>query len=86
VQIDLVIDRRDQVINLCEMKFSITPFVIDKKYADELRAKITVFRSVTETKKALFLTFITPFGLNSNAHSQSLVQNTYSMDILFEDR
>jgi uncharacterized protein len=43
-QIDLVIDRRDEVINLCEMKFSIHPFTIDKKYESELRNKIGTFK------------------------------------------
>jgi hypothetical protein len=40
-QVDLVIDRRDQAINLCEMKFSINRFVIDKAYAESLRQKIS---------------------------------------------
>jgi hypothetical protein len=83
VQIDLVIDRRDHVINICEMKFSINNFTIDKKYAEELRNKIGVFRMETKTRKAIFLTMITTFGLNKNAYSTSLVQNDLTMDILF---
>ncbi|MCX6225097.1 MAG: ATP-binding protein [Bacteroidia bacterium] len=50
-QVDLVIDRRDQVINLCEMKFSLNPFTIDKKYSEELRNKIVLFKSETGTRK-----------------------------------
>jgi AAA+ ATPase superfamily predicted ATPase len=83
-QVDLVIDRRDQVINICEMKFSINNFTIDKKYADELRNKIGIFRDETKTRKAIFLTMITTFGLNRNDHSTSLVQNDLTMDVLFE--
>ena len=82
-QIDLVIDRRDQVINLCEMKFSINPFVIDKKYADELRNKIGVFRSETKTRKSVFLTMITTFGIAPNSNSLGLVQNDINMESLF---
>lgn len=82
-QIDLVIDRRDQVINLCEMKFSINHYTIDKKYAAELKNKLTVFKEETKTKKALFLTMITSFGLTKNSYA-SMVQNDYTMDILFE--
>jgi hypothetical protein len=84
-QIDLVIDRRDQVVNLCEIKFSIDFFTIDKKYAEELRHKISTFKQETGTRKSVFLTFISSFGLKPNAHSMGLVQNHFSMDILFND-
>jgi hypothetical protein len=83
-QIDLVIDRRDQVINLCEAKFSINQFTIDKKYAEELRTKIGVFKEVTQTQKTVFLTLITTLGLTSNDYAQSLVQNSLTMDALFQ--
>ncbi|HWY10802.1 MAG TPA: ATP-binding protein [Bacteroidia bacterium] len=82
-QIDLIIDRRDGVINVCEMKFSINPFIIDKKYDAELRNKIGAFKSETQTKKSVFLTMITTFGLQSNTYSGN-VQNDFKMDILFE--
>ena len=81
-QIDLVIDRKDQVVNLCEMKFSIHPFAINKKYAEELRKKIGTFQEVTKTRKALFLTLITTFGLASNKYHY-LAQNILTMDDLF---
>jgi uncharacterized protein len=82
-QIDLVIDRRDQVINLCEMKFSLSTFEIDKRYADDLRSKISIFKSATKTQKAVFLTLITSFGLQQNSHSMDLVQNDLTLDVLF---
>ena len=83
-QIDLVIDRRDHVINLCEMKFSIAPFSISKSYADKLMQKISVFREETKTNKALHLTMITTKGLKRNNYAVNLVQNDFSMEILFE--
>jgi len=83
-QIDLLIDRRDQVINLCEVKYSINPFRITKSYAEQLRNKIGIFRSETKTKKAIFLTMITTYGLEKNAYSASIVQNEVRMDELFE--
>lgn len=83
-QIDLVLDRSDRIINLFEMKFSVDTFTIDKKYADELRKKISVFREQTKTRKAIFLTMITTFGLNRNTHAISMVQNELTMDVLFE--
>lgn len=82
-QIDLVIDRRDQVINLCEMKFSINEFEIDKKYDAELRNKLGTFKTETKTRKSVFMTLITTFGLQQNQYSGN-VQNNLKMDILFE--
>lgn len=82
-QIDLVIDRRDHVITICEMKFSINPFIIEKKYADDLRTKMAIFKQSTGTSKAIFLTFVTTFGLVQNEHAMSLVQNSLTMDVLF---
>jgi uncharacterized protein len=81
-QIDLVIDRRDHVISLIEIKFSIHSFVIDKAYADQLRVKVAAFRNQTNTKKSIFLTLLTTYGVTSNAHSGSL-QNSFDMNILF---
>ena len=84
-QIDLVIDRRDQVINLCEMKFSIDAYTIDKKYATDLRNKIGTFKTETGTRKSVFLTLITTFGVKQNTHSLGLIQNNITMDALFVD-
>ncbi len=82
-QIDLVIDRRDGVINLCEMKFSINSFTIDKKHDAELRNKVGTFKSETQTRKSVFLTTVTTFGLQPNAYSGN-VQSDLNMDALFE--
>jgi uncharacterized protein len=81
-QIDLVIDRRDGIINLCEMKFSISQYMINKKYDAELRNKMIAFKSETQTRKSIFLTMITTFGLESNSYSGN-VQNELNMSILF---
>jgi uncharacterized protein len=83
-QIDLVIDRRDQIVNLFEIKFSIDTFSIDKKYAEVLRNKISAFKQETGTRKSVFLTFITTFGLKANQYSMGLVQNDLTMDSLFD--
>ncbi len=83
-QIDLVIDRKDETITICEMKFSINPFTIDKKYAETLRNKIGTFRTETKTRKAVMLTMITTYGLEENEYSQGLIQNDLTMDCLFE--
>lgn len=82
-QIDLLIDRADRTINICEMKFYNGEFTIDKSYAAELERKLRVFGEQTKTKKSLFLTFITTYGLKKNEHAGRLVQNDLTMDIFF---
>lgn len=83
-QIDLLIDRQDMVINLCEMKFYQSEFTISSAYAKELRRKIDVFRTITNTRKSIFLTIITTFGLKPNTHSSSLNAIGVTMNALFE--
>jgi len=82
-QVDLLIDRDDNVINLCEMKFANAQFTIDKKYAGELATKVEAFRAGTRTHKSIFTTFITTHGLAPNAYSRQLVQNELTMEALF---
>jgi uncharacterized protein len=82
-QIDLLIDRKDHVINLCEIKFSQQKFTITKEYADKLDHKIAVFKEDTDTKKAVWLTMLTTFGLTDNEHARRLVQKSLTMDVLF---
>jgi hypothetical protein len=83
-QIDLLIDRKDFVINLCEIKYSESEFVIDKGYAGELENKRDVFKQETGTKKSLFLTLVTTFGAKENDYFIKLVQNSVTMDALFD--
>ncbi len=83
-QIDLLIDRRDQVINLCECKFHLDTFTIDKAYSEQLRSKITTFKAATQTKKAVYLTMITSYGITKNQYANVLIQNDITMDDLFQ--
>lgn len=82
-QIDLLIDRRDQTINICENKFTEAEFTIDKAYAKNLRQKIDVFRKVTSTRKNVFLTMITTFGVKENEYAKELVSNYLTIEDLF---
>ena len=82
VQIDLLIDRRDRVVNLCEMKFSVGEFVIDKDYEMSLRNKIAALQAVVKGKKAINLTMVTTYGVKQNAHS-GIVQSEVRIDDLF---
>jgi uncharacterized protein len=82
-QIDLVIDRKDRVINLFEIKYSINPFEITKEYDLKLRNKVGAFIQSTKTKKTVFLSMITTYGLVNNAYYRSIIQNELTMDDLF---
>lgn len=82
-QIDLLIDRNDHVINLIEIKFYNEEFTLTKKYANELRSKMSVFRKASKTKKQLSWVLLTTFGLHANQHSLGLVQKALTLDDLF---
>jgi uncharacterized protein len=84
VQIDLLIDRKDNVINLFELKFYAEPFVINKNYADDLRDKVATFKHLSKTRKQIFLNLLSTYGLKQNEHSLGLVSAGFSIDVLFE--
>lgn len=69
-QIDLLIHRADRCINLCEMKFSATPYEITASYARELVHKEQAYRSATKTNQTIFTTFVTMYGLKPNKWSE----------------
>lgn len=83
-QVDLVIDRDDDVINLCEIKFYNQEFSIDKAYLSRLRNKENEFRSVTKTKKGIYTVMISTWGVNSNQYSKAIIVNSLTMNCLFE--
>ena len=81
-QIDLLIDRKDGVMNVCEIKYTLLPFEIDSKYELELKNKLAVFISETNCNKALHLTMVSANGLKHNAHS-GIVQSEINGEDLF---
>jgi uncharacterized protein len=84
IQIDLLIDRNDKVINLCELKFYHNPWTLTRKDREAILEKIALFKSLTKTKKQVFFSAISTFGIKQNEYSLGCVDNTFSMDILFE--
>ena len=83
-QIDMLIDRADQVINLCEAKFTKDNFAITNSYSAQLKLKKSIFRQVTQTKKAIFTTLLTTYPAIQNKYYLEEIQNEISMDRLFE--
>ena len=84
-QIDLIIERDDNRINICELKFYNTEFTIDSKYLQVLRSKISHFKEQTKTKKGVYLTMITSYGIKTNTQSLSIVENSLTTECLFKN-
>ncbi len=82
-QIDMLIDRSDNSINICEMKFYATDFELSKKEADELRKRREFFRTKTQTRKYLMNTLITTYGLRKTEHSTGVIDNVVVTDQFF---
>ncbi len=72
-QVDLVIDRKDATINICECKFYESNFEITKKYAQEIKMRKTAFKEITKTKKMIVNTFISNENIIQNGHSLEVV-------------
>ena len=82
-QIDLLLDRKDGIINLCEIKYSKAEYTISGKEETALRNKIAVFESETKTKKAVHLTMVTAYGIINNRHS-GIIHSEVKLDSLFQ--
>ena len=82
VQIDLLIDRKDGVVNVCEMKFGKGEYSIGASYARELENKLALLKEETGTSKSLHLTFVTASGVKRNENSY-LVRSQIDLDDLF---
>jgi AAA+ ATPase superfamily predicted ATPase len=81
-QIDLIFDRKDQVVNVFEIKFSEALFTINSKYLLNLLTKVDAFKQHTSTKKAVTLTFISTYGIAEN-ENKGMIQHELTMDDLF---
>lgn len=81
-QIDLIINRTDNVIDLCEMKYSDGIYELTKSYIEWLKERRDLFKKETRTTKTLHLTMITSQGL-ANGKYTSQIQSQVTMDDLF---
>lgn len=84
-QIDLIIDRKDQVINLCEAKFSDKEYVLTKEYTQKLRRKKLIFEQATKTKKSILTTLLSTYPALQNKYYFDEIQSEVTMDALFEE-
>ena len=81
-QIDLIIDRNDGVMNLCEMKYSADEFIISADYARTVRNRTAMFKATERVRKDLRCTFVTPFGIKRNMNSD-IVDDQIKLEDLF---
>ena len=82
-QIDLVIDRADGIVNLCEMKWAAAPYAVTKRDWEAMARAREAFLGETGTRKAPHLTIVTPHGAKRNEY-RGLFQSEVTLDDLFE--
>lgn len=82
-QIDLLFDRYDDAITICEIKYSDKPFVITRDYAEKLKNKVEIFKKVTRTSKQLFIVLISANGVKKNKYSDELISTVVVLDDFF---
>lgn len=85
IQIDLLFDRDDDAITICEIKYTATPFEIDKQYAGNLQNKVKVFREITKTAKQIFIVMISANGLKPTVYSKELISACITLNDFFSD-
>lgn len=81
-QIDLVLDRADNVVSLFEIKFSTRPYTLDRSYAEKMQNRQWLFEAETKTRKSCQLVMLTTYGLQNNQYA-GIVQKSITMDDLF---
>lgn len=85
-QIDLVIERNDDAITLCEIKYTDQKFIMDKQYANNLQNKINIFKEKTKTNKQLFMAIVSANGVNESKYLLNLIDGgIVTLNDLFKD-
>lgn len=82
-QIDLLFDRNDDCITLCEIKYTTYPYILDKQEAQKLHRKSAIFKERTQTKKQIFFALISAHGIKKTIYSEELVTGVAVLDDLF---
>lgn len=82
-QIDLLFDRNDGVITICEIKYCDKPFLVTAAYSKTLEHKMAAYKEDTDTQKSIYLAIIAPQGIVDNEHARRLVGRVVTSDDLF---
>lgn len=84
-QIDLLFDRNDNIVNICEIKHANGPYKIDKNYASNLENKCKIYQEVTKTHKQVVISMITTFGLQKSDYANDIIFSGCDLNDLFKD-
>ena len=82
-QVDLVIDRWDSALNLCEIKYTAQPFILDKKCAEKLKKTTELFRKRTKTDKQIILSLVSASGVKKTIYLEDMINGTVTLKDLF---
>ncbi len=82
-QIDFIIDRNDNCINILELKFHDSVFDMSKTYANQLQERLSIFKQKTKLRKNIFITLLTAKGSNKNEHYLNIITNELTINDLF---
>jgi uncharacterized protein len=82
-QIDLLIERADNTIHLCEIKFLADELIVTKTLVENLKSKRSIFNYHTNNRKHIFNTLITTYGIKPNEHSKAFIDQVLTMEALF---
>ena len=82
MQIDLLIERKDNVVNICEMKFVSAEFEVKNEYEEKLRKRINWMNERKNQRQSIQMTLVTTFGLKYGIHS-GIFQRVITLDDLF---
>lgn len=84
-QIDLLFDRSDGAVNICEIKYCSKPYEIDKQYASNLAKKCRVYEKITKDQRQIFLSIITSNRLKKNIYSEELIASEVKLEDFFKE-
>ena len=82
-QVDLVVDRDDNIVNLCEIKYYSDDYELNASDLQKLRNRETQFRAIKDPKKGLKTAVVTTWGVKHNQYSKAIVRNVVTMKNLF---
>ena len=82
-QIDLVFDREDGCVMLCEIKYSDKPYTVTKEFVEQLKRKEAVYREKTKSKKQIFWVLIAANGVSENQYLKDTIHHVITLEDLF---
>jgi hypothetical protein len=83
-QVDLIIDRTDNALTLCKIKYTEEPFIIDKRYAEKLENVVTMFEQQTGSKKRLLIAMVSASRVKKNTYSEKILSGVVTLKDLFK--